>query len=82
MLPTRVRAAGNNAILAMSVTGSAVGLVVAGQLGDALGIGHALAILAVFPLLAVVLVALRLPETAGQELEETSGDLPPLPLVS
>jgi len=81
MLPTRVRAAGNNAILAMSVTGSAVGLVVAGQLGDALGIGHALAILAVFPLLAVVLVALRLPETAGQELEETSGDLPPLPLV-
>jgi len=81
LLPTRVRAAGNNAILAMSVTGSAVGLVVAGTVGDSLGIGHAVAILAVFPLIAVVLVALRFPETAGRELEVTSGDLPPLPLV-
>jgi MFS family permease len=81
MLPTRVRAAGNNAILAMSVTGSATGLVVAGQIGDSLGIGHAVAMLAVFPLVAGAIVALRLPETAGKELEQTSGDLPPLPLV-
>ena len=81
MLPTRVRAAGNTAILAMSVTGSAVGLIAAGQVGDALGIGHALAILAVFPAIAGVIVALRFPETAGRELEQTSGDLPPLPLV-
>jgi putative MFS transporter len=81
MLPTRVRAAGNNAILAMSVTGSAVGLVAAGQVGDAIGIGPAVAILAVFPLVAVAIVALRFPETSGRELEQTSGDLPPLPLV-
>jgi MFS family permease len=77
MLPTRVRAAGNNAILAMSVTGSAVGLVVAGALGDSIGIGHAVATLAAFPLIAVAIVAFRLPETAGRELEETSGDAPP-----
>jgi putative MFS transporter len=79
MLPTRVRAAGNNAILAMSVTGSAVGLVAAGALAGPLGIGHAIAVLAVFPLLTLVLVSLRFPETAGRELEDTSGDtrLPP-----
>lgn len=81
MLPTRVRAAGNNAVLAMSVTGSAVGLVVAGALADPLGIGHGVAVLAVFPLVTLALVALRFPETAGRELEETSGDVPPLPLV-
>jgi uncharacterized protein YcfJ len=77
-----VRAAGNNAILALSVTGSAVGLVLAGVLGDQLGIGHGIAVLAGFPLIAGAIVALRFPETAGRELEETSGDLPPLPLVS
>jgi putative MFS transporter len=77
LLPTRVRAAGNNAILAMSVTGSAAGLVVAGALGDAIGIGHAVAVLAAFPLIAVAIVAFRFPETAGLELEETSRDLSP-----
>ncbi|HEX8075408.1 MAG TPA: MFS transporter [Thermoleophilaceae bacterium] len=81
MLPTRVRAAGNNAILVLSVTGSAVGLLLAGVLGDSLGIGHGIAVLAGFPLIAGAIVALRFPETAGRELEETSGDLPPLPLV-
>ncbi|MEA2160807.1 MAG: hypothetical protein QOD66_3187, partial [Solirubrobacteraceae bacterium] len=81
LLPTRVRAAGNNAILAMSVSGAAVGLLLAGVLGDRLGLGHGIALLAGFPLLAGLVVALRFPETAGRELEETSGDLPPLPLV-
>ena len=77
MLPTRVRAAGNNAILALSVTGSALGLVVAGALAGPLGIGHAIAVLAVFPLITLVIVALRFPETAGRELEDTSGDEAP-----
>jgi putative MFS transporter len=79
MLPTRVRAAGNNAILAMSVTGSAVGLVAAGALAGPLGIGSSIAVLAVFPLVTLVLVALRFPETAGRELEDTSGDVAPPP---
>jgi hypothetical protein len=65
----------------MSVTGSAAGLIAAGALSHALGIGHAVAVLAVFPLIAVAIVALRFPETAGRELEETSDDTPPLPLV-
>lgn len=81
MLPTRVRAAGNNAILAMSVSGSAAGLVLAGALGDSLGIGHGIALLAPAPLLAGAIVLLRFPETAGRELEDTSGDRPPLPRV-
>jgi MFS family permease len=81
MLPTRVRAAGNNAILAMSVSGSAVGLVVAGALSGPLGIGHAVAVLAVFPLVTLAIVALRFPETAGRDLEETSGEVAAIPLV-
>jgi predicted MFS family arabinose efflux permease len=81
LLPTRVRAAGNSAIRVMSVTGSAVGLVAAGAIGEAIGIGGGVAVLAVFPLVAVAIVALRFPETAGRELEQTSGDLPPLPLT-
>jgi hypothetical protein len=79
MLPTRVRAAGNNAILALSVSGSAVGLVAAGALAGPLGIGHSIAVLAAFPLAALAIIALRFPETAGRELEDTSDDtqLPP-----
>jgi putative MFS transporter len=79
LLPTRVRAAGNSAIRVMSVSGSAVGLVAAGAIGEAVGIGGGVAVLAVFPLLAIAIVALWFPETAGRELEDTSGDLPPLP---
>jgi MFS family permease len=77
MLPTRVRAAGNNAILALSVSGSAVGLVVAGALAGPLGIGHSIAVLALFPLVTLAVVALRFPETAGRELEDTSEDVVP-----
>jgi hypothetical protein len=51
--------------------------VVAGALAGPLGIGHAIAVLALFPLLTLALVALRFPETAGRELEDTSGDVAP-----
>ena len=42
--------------------------------------GGAIAVLAVFPLLAAALIALRFPETRGRELEETSGDTVPVPV--
>lgn len=74
LFPTRVRAAANTALSAMAVTGSALGLLAAGVLGDAVGLGPAIAMLAVFPLLSLAVVALRFPETAGRELEDTSGE--------
>jgi predicted MFS family arabinose efflux permease len=74
LFPTRVRAAANTAILAIGVLGSATGLAVAGLLSDRLGVGGAIASLGVLQLVAVAIVALRFPETARLELEETSGE--------
>jgi MFS family permease len=74
LFPTRVRAAANTLVLACAVTGSGAGLATAGGLAGALGVGPAIAVLAIFPLLAAALIALRFPETRGRELEETSGD--------
>lgn len=64
----------NIVLVAMGITGSAIGLVAAGALGDEIGIGNAVAALVVFPLLAVIVVALGFPETAGRELEDTSSE--------
>lgn len=80
LFPTRIRSAANTALAALGVVGSALGLVVAGTLGDAVGIGEAIALLAVFPLVSLTIVALRFPETAGRELEETSGEVVAVPL--
>lgn len=74
LFPTRIRSAANTAVLVFGVMGSALGLVVAGQLSDGLGIGRAVASLAVFPLLSALVVGLFFPETARKELEETSHD--------
>ena len=49
-------------------------------LAGPLGVGRAIALLAVFPLLAAGLIALFFPETRGRELEETSGDTVPVPV--
>ncbi|HVS28587.1 MAG TPA: MFS transporter [Solirubrobacteraceae bacterium] len=74
LFPTNVRSAANTVLLVIAVAGSAVGLVTAGVLSGTLGIGGAIAALAIFPLLGLVIVALRFPETAGLELEVTSGE--------
>jgi putative MFS transporter len=78
LFPTRVRAAANTLVLVCAVTGSGAGLATAGALAGPLGVGRAVAVLALFPLLATLIVALRYPETRGRELEETSGDTMPL----
>jgi len=59
-------------IVMVGVVGSALGLIVAGWLSDALDgrLGPALALLAVGPLIVAALVLLKYPETAGQELED------------
>lgn len=76
MFPTRVRSGANTVLVVAAVVGSAVGLLTAGALSDSLGVGKAIALLGVFPLISIALVAWRFPETVGRELEDTSGDGP------
>ena len=78
LFPTRMRAGANTLILGCAVAGSGAGLATAGALAGPLGVGRAIALLAVFPLLAAGLIALFFPETRGRELEETSGDTVPV----
>ena len=69
---THRRGRSNASIVMVGVLGSALGLIVAGWLSDALEgrLGPALALLAVGPLIVAVLVLWKYPETVGQELEE------------
>ena len=69
---THRRGRSNGAIVTVGVVGSALGLIVAGRLSDALDgrLGPALALLAVGPLIVAILVMWKYPETAGQELED------------
>jgi MFS family permease len=71
LFPTSLRGRANGAISILGVTGSVIGLAVAGALSDRWGgLGPALAVLAIGPLLMAALVLLRYPETAHRELEE------------
>jgi putative MFS transporter len=74
LFPTRVRAGANTLVVLATVCGSAIGLIAAGGLAGPLGIGRAIALLAVGPLASLAIVWLAFPETARRELEETSGD--------
>jgi MFS family permease len=76
LFPTRVRAGANTLLVVATVCGSAIGLATAGILAGPLGIGPAIALLAVGPLITSALVWLAFPETARRELEETSGEAP------
>jgi MFS family permease len=77
MFPTRVRGAANAVLAVVTVAGSAIGLVTAGLLSDPLGLGEAIAILAVAPAASLLITVFGLPETAGLELEQTSGEASP-----
>ena len=77
LFPTRVRAGANTAVTAIAVAGSAIGLGAAAVLADPLGVGHAIAVLAVLPLAGVTIVALGFPETARRRLEDTAAEAPP-----
>jgi MFS family permease len=71
LFPTSLRGRANGIIAVLGVTGSVIGLLVAGILSDRWdGLGPALAVLSVGPLLMAILVLVAYPETAHRELEE------------
>jgi MFS family permease len=71
LFPTSLRGRANGIIAVLGVTGSVIGLVVAGLLSDRWdGLGPALAVLSIGPLLMAVLVLVAYPETAHRELED------------
>jgi MFS family permease len=74
MFPTRVRGAANAVLAVVTVVGSALGLVTAGLLSDTLGLGPAVAVLAGAAAISLIITVVGLPETAGLELERTSGE--------
>ncbi|HKG17610.1 MAG TPA: MFS transporter [Solirubrobacteraceae bacterium] len=82
LFPTRVRSGAGTLVLVATVAGSAIGLAAVGAMAPALGVGRAIATLAVFALLAALVVALRFPETARRDLDETSGEAPAPATVS
>jgi MFS family permease len=81
LFPTEARGTANALVVVVSVLGSVVGLVLAGALADPLGgLGRAIALMALAPIVAAVFLVPRLPEGARQTLEEISpSQLPRLP---
>jgi MFS family permease len=74
LFPTRVRSAANTLVRVLAVCGGATGLVAAGLLSDTLELGQSVAVLAACGFASLSIVALRFPETARLELEQTSGE--------
>lgn len=73
MFPTEVRATGNGLLLVCGVAGSIVGLLVAGNLADQLGgLGRAIALCGLAPLVAAIIVLPRLPESGHRRLDDVS----------
>jgi predicted MFS family arabinose efflux permease len=73
MFPTEVRGTSNAMLLIAYVLGSVVGLVLAGQLSDSLGgIGNAVALCGIAPLVAAIFLVPRLPESGGHKLDDVS----------
>ena len=80
LFPTRARAKVGGWIDLITVTGSAIGLLVAGELSEQWGaLGPAITVLVAGPLLVSVLVFTVYPETASIELEAFNPDDPALP---
>lgn len=73
LFPTEVRGTSNALLLVSSVLGSALGLVLAGRLSDQVGgLGNAIALCGIAPLLAAILIVPRLPESVGRKLDDVS----------
>jgi MFS family permease len=73
LFPTEVRGTSNALLLVCAVTGSAAGLLLATNIDDAVGgLGHAIAICGIAPLLAAFFVLPWLPEPATRTLDEVS----------
>ena len=71
LFPTSLRGRANGIIAILGVTGSVTGLLTAGWLSERWdGLGPALALLSIGPLVMAVLVLVAYPETAHRELED------------
>ncbi len=71
LFPTESRGLANGLINLVTVVGSAAGLALAGWLADqAGGLGTAMTVLAIGPVVVVVLILMLFPETAARELED------------
>ncbi|MDE0803084.1 MAG: MFS transporter [Acidimicrobiales bacterium] len=78
LFPTSLRTKANVVMTILGVVGSVLGLGIVSYLSDRWSLGPAIAVLAVAPLLATLLLIPRYPETAHKELEELNpeDDLP------
>ncbi len=73
LFPTEVRATGNAMLVVCGVAGSVVGLLVATTLSDSIGgLGPAIAVCGIAPLIAAALIVPRLPEAAHRDLDDVS----------
>jgi MFS family permease len=73
LFPTELRGTANALVVVVSLLGSVTGLLTAGMLADPLGgLGHAIALTALAPVLAAVFLVPRLPEAAHRALDEVS----------
>jgi predicted MFS family arabinose efflux permease len=73
LFPTEVRGTSNSLLLVTSVAGSVVGLIGAGLLSDQIGgLGKAIALCGIAPIVAAIFLVPRLPESGGQELDDVS----------
>jgi MFS family permease len=73
LFPTEARGTSNGFLLVCGVAGAALGLLLAPRLKDVVGgLGPAIAVLGVAPLIAAFLLVPRLPETRDRRLDEIS----------
>lgn len=79
LFPTRLRAKANGITTLLGVSGSVVGVLVAGAFGDRYGLGPPIALLMLAPITVAVLVITVYPETANRTLEELNPRDAPLP---
>jgi hypothetical protein len=73
LFPTEVRGTSNGLLIVCGVAGSATGLLLATNLDDTLGgLGPAIALCGIAPLVAAAFVVPFLPEAASRKLDDVS----------
>jgi MFS family permease len=78
LFPTEARGAANGGIGLLSRVGSVMGLVIAGELGDRIGLSKAITYLGIGPVILTVLILVAYPETAHHTLEDLNPEDQPL----
>ncbi|MDP1793591.1 MAG: MFS transporter [Acidimicrobiales bacterium] len=78
LFPTEARSAANGGIGFAGRVGSVIGLVIAGTLGDRIGLPRTFLYLSIGPALLCLLILVAYPETAHRELEDLNPEDAPL----